>query len=223
MIPLITRITTCLLILGATTAPVLAENWPNWRGPTGDGISKETKVPVKWSGTENIAWKTELPGVGHSSPIVWEDRIFTASAVEEDRVLLSLDRKTGDVLWKTTVVTTPREKLHRLNSWASGTPATDGELVYVAFLDRKDMVVAAFDFAGKQRWLVRPGAFSSRHGFCSCPVLYKDMVIVNGDHDGSSYLVALDRKTGETRWKTMREYKTRSYCTPIIREIDGRT
>jgi outer membrane protein assembly factor BamB len=85
------------------------------------------------------------------------------------------------------------------------------------------MVVAAYDFNGSQRWLVRPGVFSSKHGYCSCPVLFEDKVIVNGDHDGEAYLVALERSTGKTVWKVDRENKTRSYCTPIIRQIDGRT
>jgi outer membrane protein assembly factor BamB len=85
------------------------------------------------------------------------------------------------------------------------------------------MVAAAYDFDGRQRWLVRPGKFSSMHGFCSSPILYKDKVILNGDHDGDSYLVALDRSTGRTLWKVPRENKTRSYCVPLIRELAGRT
>jgi hypothetical protein len=119
-------------------------------------------------------------------------------------------------------VSSPLEGKHRLNSWASSTPATDGKLVYVTFLERKDMVVAAYDLSGNQKWLVRPGEFTSVHGFCSSPVLYKDSVIVNGDHDGDAYIVSLDRDTGRTRWKTQRENMTRSYCVPIIRELDGR-
>jgi hypothetical protein len=85
------------------------------------------------------------------------------------------------------------------------------------------MIVAAYDFDGKQQWLARPGRFASVHGFCSSPVLFDDTLIVNGDHDGDSYIVALDRATGETKWKVDRKHKTRSYATPIIREIDGRT
>jgi outer membrane protein assembly factor BamB len=110
-----------------------------------------------------------------------------------------------------------------LNSFASSTPATDGERVYVSFLDAGKMAVAAYDFAGNPLWLARPGAFSSVHGYCSCPVLFEDKVIVNGDHDGDAYLVALDRATGRTLWKVDRENKTRSYVTPIIRRFDGRT
>ena len=201
-----------------------AENWPGWRGPRLDGSSREKKVPVHWSGSSNVVWKTELPGTGHASPIVWGDRIFTVSAVPEtqDRLLLCLDRPTGKLLWQKTVLTAPLEHKHILNSFASSTPSTDGELVYVAFLDGKQMFAAAYDFAGRQRWAVRPGAFASTHGFCSSPVLYEDKVILNGDHDGESYLVALSRADGRVIWKTPRDNHTRSYCTPLIRDMGGR-
>jgi hypothetical protein len=127
------------------------------------------------------------------------------------------------MLWQQVVLNSELEQKHRLNSFASGTPATDGTRVYVTYLAEKEMVVAAYDFSGKQLWRVRPGAFSSVHGYCSCPVLFEDKVIVNGDHDGDAYIVALDRATGQTLWKVDRENKTRSYVTPIIRQIDGRT
>ncbi len=226
----IQKVFVCLVAFCGNSPCGHAENWPCWRGPRGDGSSAEASVPVRWSRTENVAWRSEIPGVGHSSPIVWGDRVFTVTAMAEgkdrgdvtDRVLLCLDRATGRILWHRTVVTSPLEQKHRLNSWASSTPATDGRLVYVTFLDQKDMVVAAYDFAGNQKWLVRPGMFKSVHGFCSSPVIYKDKLIVNGDHDGDAYIVALDRQTGKTIWKTDRENKTRSYCVPIIRELDGR-
>ena len=93
----------------------------------------------------------------------------------------------------------------------------------MTFLDDKEMLVAAYTFEGDQKWLVRPGVFSSTHGYCSCPVVFENSVIVNGDHDGEAYIVSLNRDTGKPVWKTPLEYKTRSYCTPIIRDIDGRT
>jgi outer membrane protein assembly factor BamB len=214
-----------LLAWHGTGTPVSAENWPCWRGPRLDGTSLETNVALHWSATSNVLWKTELPGAGHASPIVWGNRVFIVSALEvsQDRVLLCLDRDTGRILWQRTVLQAPPEKKHALNSFASSTPATDGELVYVAFLDKAQMLVAAYEFNGDQRWLVRPGIFSSMHGFCSSPVLFEDKVIVNGDHDGDSYLVALSRADGRTLWKTPRQNKTRSYCVPIIRELAGRT
>ncbi len=227
------------MLLSSPAGVLLAqtENWPGWRGPRGDGTSLEAGVPAKWNGVtgENIAWKTEIPGSGHSSPILWGDRVLVVTCLENtsERALLSLDRTTGKILWQKPVLSAPLEKKHSLNSFASGTPATDGKRIYVSFLapdfssesERTpgDMVVAAYDFDGNQQWLVKPGRFASTHGFCSSPVLFEDKLIVNGDHDGDSYIIALAKETGREIWRTARENKTRSYVTPIIREIDGRT
>jgi outer membrane protein assembly factor BamB len=231
-------------VLCLLTSSASAENWPGWRGPRGDGTSLEKNVPITWNGTtgENVAWKVELPGEGHASPTIFGNRIFVVTCLpeEKERALISLDRRTGKQLWKKTVVTSPLESKHTLNSFASSTPTTDGEHVYVAFLQvgtRKvpapntgnsrpitpgEMVVAAYDFEGNRKWMVKPGSFVSAHGFCSCPVIFEDLVIVNGDHDGESYVVALNRDTGKTVWKTPRRHKTRSYVTPLIREINGK-
>ena len=228
------RILLALLAIGGWLAAAVdsraaspVENWPGWRGPRGDGSSLEPSTPTRWNGLtgENIAWKVAVPGTGHASPIVWGDHIFLVSARREteQRLLLAFDRRTGRSLWEQVVLESPWERKHSLNSYASSTPATDGELIYVSFLDRDSMFVAAYDFSGNRRWAVRPGPFASVHGYCSSPVLFQDLVIVNGDHDGDAYLVALDRRTGKTVWKTPRENKTRSYCVPLIREIGGRT
>jgi outer membrane protein assembly factor BamB len=234
-----------VLLIGFSACDmVLAENWPCWRGPRGDGTSLDKSPPVKWDATtpEGIVWKTALQGSGHSQPIVWGDRIFLVACDEtsQERLLSCLDCETGKTLWTKTVFRAPLESKHALNSYASSTPATDGKLVFVSFLEVDGqlvpapnvgapreitpgkMVVAAYDFEGKQQWLVRPGDFLSAHGYCSSPVLFEDKVIVNGDHDGDSYIVALDKRTGETVWKINRLHKTRSYVTPLIREIDGR-
>lgn len=216
---------------------VSGENWPGWRGPRGDGTSAESDVPTTWDGPsgENIVWKVSIPGKGHSSPVVWEESIFVVSCIEESnqRVLLRLNRASGTIEWQQTVLESPLEAKHKLNSYASGTPVTDGNSIFVSFLapdssgparpSPGEMVVAAYDFDGNRKWMTKPGRFSSIHGFCSSPILYKNMVIVNGDHDGDSYIVALDQATGETIWKKERAHKTRSYVTPLIREIDGRT
>lgn len=214
-----------LLLLMSLATLVRAENWPQWRGPRLDGTSAEKNVPTHWSATSNVVWKIALPGLGHASPIVWNDQIFTVTALPgtQERVLLALSRKDGRIDWQQPVLNSPLEKKHMLNSHASSTPACDGERVFVAFLDRNEMVVAAYDLSGKQQWLVRPGKFSSMHGFCSSPILFEDKVIVNGDHDGDGYMVALERATGKQLWKIDRPNKTRSYCVPLIRKIDGRT
>ena len=200
------------------------ENWPCWRGPRSDGTSLEKNVPTKWSATENVAWKTPLPGAGHASPIVWGDRIFTVAGVaeKEERVLLCLDRRTGKILWQTTVLKAPLEKKNGENSYASSTPATDGEKVYVTFLSGSDVVAAAFDFAGKQVWLVRPGTFVSQWGFCSPPQIFEDKIIIDCDSKGENFLVALSRADGHTLWKTPRANPSQSYGTPLIRNMAGR-
>jgi len=229
----------------AMASPAAAENWPGWRGPRGDGTSLEANVPVKWNATmgENIAWKVAVPGIAHASPIVWQDRVILVTCLpdSQERLLLCLDRKSGKELWRQAVVRAPLETKHALNSFASSTPATDGDSIYVSFLEVDGhtipapnvsnvrpvtpgkMVVAAYDFSGKQRWLVRAGDFISAHGYCASPVLFEDLVILNGDHDGDGYIVALKKSTGEKVWSSPREHKTRSYVTPIIRDVAGRT
>ncbi len=220
-----------------------AENWNVWRGPRGDGTSNEKNVPQHWNHEDNLAWKTAVPGTGHASPIIWNDKLFLVTCDEstQERILLCFDRKSGNIVWQQVVLRATLETKHGLNSYASSTPATDGKLVFVTFLEPDgqlvpalnvstqrmvssgNMVVVAYDLEGKQQWLARPGKFDSVHGFCSCPVLYKNLLIVNGDHDGDSYIVALNRNTGRTVWEIPREHKTRSYVTPIIRTIEGRT
>jgi outer membrane protein assembly factor BamB len=201
-----------------------AGEWPGWRGPRGDGHSEETNIPTRWSETENIAWKVAIPGKGHSSPVVWGDRIFLTTALEQEqkRMLLCLDRRNGKTLWERVVVTSPLEKKHDLNSYASATPVTDGQHVWVAFFGQPKIDLACFDMDGNDSWRVSPGEFHSIHGFCSSPVLYKDLLILNGDQDADAYLVAYDKASGTERWRTDRPNKTRSYCTPFFFEHLGR-
>ena len=213
-----------LLLLIATSSLPAAENWPGWRGPRGDGsVADAPDLAVKFDPVTDTVWKAEIPGIGHASPVIWEDKIFLVTAEEGKRSLLCLDRDSGKILWSKVVLEAPDGEIHRLNSHASSTPVTDGKTIFVSFLDDTEMFVAAYDFSGEKLWEVRPGGFSSKHGYCSCPTLWNGKVIVNGDHDGDAYLVALDEKTGATIWKTDRPNKTRSYCTPIFREIDGKT
>lgn len=215
-----------LLVAGALLAPAaLAADWPGWRGPRGDGRSDETGIPTHWSDSENVAWKVEVPGSGHSSPIVSAGRVFVTSYVPEGnkRVLLCLDRTSGKTLWERTVLVAPPESKNRLNSYASGTPAADGKFVYVAFFEQPRIEVVCYDIDGKEIWRKSPGTFKSVHGFCSSPVLYKNLLILNGDQDADAWIVAYDKATGEEKWRTDRPNKTRSYCTPVITELAGKT
>jgi outer membrane protein assembly factor BamB len=156
--------------------------------------------------------------------VVWGDRLFLTTCIEEsgDRKLLCLDSNDGRVLWEQVVVTTPKEHVHKLNSYASSTPVTDGKHVWVAFLDEPKFVIFCYDLDGKLTWKKSPGEFHSVHGFCSSPLLYKDMVIFNGDQDAVAYIVALDKETGAERWRADRPNRTRSYVPPVIFEAAGR-
>jgi outer membrane protein assembly factor BamB len=218
-----------VLALALTSGDALAEDWPAWRGPRGDGTSLETGVPLEWGKGKNVRWQVRVPGVGHSSPVVHGDRIFLTTCVEVEsrkakgkatgsgkRMLLCLDRRSGKVLWERTVLTAPLERKHSLNSFASATPATDGKHVYVAFLDYPYMRAYCYDIQGNKVWERSPGKLLSVHGFCSSPVLHKGLVILNGDQDAQAYIVALDKQTGEERWRADRPNRTRSYCTPIL-------
>jgi len=213
-----------LFLLLHSSSFIHAQNWPCWRGPNGDGTSPETTLPTQWDGTTNVLWKTPVPGIGYSSPIVWEDKLFTLTALPEtqEKVLLCYNSKNGQLLWQQTVVKGAFEAKHNDNSHASGTPATDGKLVYVALLDGQEVVVAAYDFTGKQIWLQRPGTFSSPHGFSCSPVLYKDKVIVNCASKGDSFVAALDRTDGHTNWKINQEKPAHSFSTPIFRQMAGK-
>jgi outer membrane protein assembly factor BamB len=202
----------------------LGENWPMWRGPRGDGTSLERGIPLHWSSTSNVVWKTPVPGEGHSSPIVWGDRLFLTTALKEaqERCLLGFDRQTGRLLWQQAVLKSPLEPKNSENSYASTTAATDGERVYVTFLDQKEVVVAAYDFTGKQVWLVRPGQFYSQHGFSHTPILFEDRVLIACYSKGENFIVALAAKDGQTLWKLPCENATQSYSPPLVREMAGR-
>ena len=205
---------------------VQSQNWPGWRGPNGDGTSNETNLPVEWDATKNIEWKSEVPGVGHSSPIIWEDRLFTLTSFPEtkEKVLLCFDSRNGNLLWQKTVFKGSWEDIHPDNSHASGTPVTDGNLVYLSFLDGEDAVVAAYDFSGNQVWMQRPGKFESDNGYSCSPVLHEDKVIINGNsRDEDSFLAALNKTDGQIIWKVILPINVKSYSTPIIREVAGKT
>ncbi|MCA9139828.1 MAG: PQQ-binding-like beta-propeller repeat protein [Planctomycetales bacterium] len=222
----------CTLLTGAAAA----EDWPQWRGPRGDGTSADTAAPTSWNAStgENILWKTAIKGSGYSSPIVIGDSVFLTSCDEQSnqRLLMKIDRKSGEILWTREVIQAPLEGMHKLNSRASGTPVADRQNVYVTFFQADDnsgkngtpgkMIVACYDHDGNQKWLVSVGAFSSVHGYCTSPVLFENLLIVNGDHDGESYVAALDTSSGDVVWKTPRVHQTRSYVTPLLREIDGK-
>jgi outer membrane protein assembly factor BamB len=214
--------------LASIAGSSVAEDWPGWRGPRSDGTVTDKGFPLTWSSKDNVKWKTELRGNGHSSPVVSKGKIFVAGCVEAEkkRVLYCVDRATGKILWEQCAVVAELEKKHNENSWASSTPAADGERVFITFLDNPQLRVYCYDYTGKLLWEKNPGEFHSVHGFSSPPMLYKDLVIVNGDQDApkgqTAFIVALDKKTGEEKWRADRPTKLRSYCPPIVIDAAGK-
>src|SRR4051794_10149099 len=176
------------------TPKVTPGDWPWWRGPALDGKSTDRDAPTKWSPTENIAWKADVLGRGHSSPAVCGDKVFltTADETAQKQFLLAFDRKTGKSLWTTLAHQGEFLRKNPKNSHASATPACDGERVYSVFVNHGGLHVTATDLDGKIVWQVEAGAFRSEHGYGSSPVLYKSLVIVNGDNLKDCFHVALD-------------------------------
>jgi len=198
-----------------------AENqWPGFRGPTGQGIAVNEKFPMTWSQSENIKWKTELSGRGNSSPVIWDNQIFITSASEDgkSRELFCFNRTNGELLWKKTAPTPESvEKLYWKNSYASSTPVTDGERIIV-FFGNSGMV--CYNMNGDLQWTQDLGNFTTMHGPGTNPVLYKDKVILIQDQtNAESVYVALDKYTGEIQWKQKRE-SGMGWSSPIIVHVE---
>ena len=227
-----TRLLAAFAVVAALSSAV-AEDWPGWRGPRRDGTATDATYATTWTATENVAWTVPVPGVGHSSPVVSKGKVFLTTCLDADggkgepkkRQLLCLDRDTGKTLWTADAMAAKLEPKHKLNSYASGTPVADGERVYVTFHDQPKLRVFCYDFAGKKVWDESPGEFHSVHGYSSSPLLFKDLLIVNGDQDpkedGTAYLVALDKLTGKERWRIDRPNRLRSYCPPVLIDVAG--
>ena len=203
-----------------------AEDWPWWRGPNFDNIAAEQQdLPLRWSKTENVVWKTDVPGRGHGSPCLWGDRLFLPTADDEAGTLsiLCTDRSSGRELWRTEIHRGGLMRMHPKNSHASATPACDGRYVFMPFIAQRAIWLTAVDFDGKIVWQKRLGDFESMHGYGSSPQLYESLVIVVSDSVSDSFLTAVDRRTGEIVWRTERaDYRLGTYASPIAGRVAGR-
>lgn len=233
---------TCMLALAVVPHGTGAEpekaNWPQWRGPSGQGHSDDARVPLTWGDKENVLWKTELPSQGNSSPIVWGDRIFltAASSDGKERFVLCVHATNGKLLWKQ-VASKDIEpgRTHAWNGYASASCATDGTHVY-AFFGTPGLF--CYDFDGKLVWHHSFGVFTTKTGWGTgaSPLLFEDLVIQNCDNDGAEglrsganpvktapeALVALDKATGKVRWQTERN-QGKGWSTPVLVPMpDGR-
>lgn len=202
--------------------------WSRWRGPSGQGIVEGKGYPDTWSGTENVIWKIKVPGRGHSSPIVWEDRIFltTASLDGSNRSILCYRRADGELLWQTSLPKGTAERLHVKNSYASATVSTDGKRVYAYFGNGG---LLAVDFDGKVLWKVSFGEIELYHGPGGTPLLYKDRLILlqeqrlfsRSDPGNPGFIVAIDKETGRELWRVSRSPRP-GWGTPIAVQVGDR-
>jgi outer membrane protein assembly factor BamB len=210
--------------------------WPQWRGPSGQGYCDDTRVPLTWSETENLLWKTKLPGKGNSTPIVWGERLFLSASSPngKERLVLCLSTRDGKILWQRDATrNAPAERTYSWNGYASASCVTDGKYVY-AFFGTSGLF--CYDFDGRLVWKHDFGVFTSEAGWgtAASPFLFEDLVIQNCDNDGPDAapkgaatekaapmaLVALDKKTGEVRWTTPRN-QGRGFSTPRLMTMAG--
>jgi outer membrane protein assembly factor BamB len=212
------------LILALTLAWVRsaeAGNWSRFRGPNGSGITEATTIPVKW-GEDDYNWKMKLPGCGHSSPVVWEGKLFVSCADEKSgqRTLLRVDSTSGKQVWRRDFASKTHH-LHSFNSYASSTPVLDAERVYITRATPEEVTLQALGHDGRDVWRRNLGAFESMHGSGSSPILFGELVILAVDKKGKAFIIAVDRKTGKTRWRLERRSGLTPASTPCVHEANG--
>lgn len=210
--------------VGLLCAVVPAADWPGFRG-TGDGIAAEKTLPTKWSEAENLAWVADLPGYGQSAPVVWNGTVYLTAVDGEQRekgFVVALDATTGKEKWRHAFEPTQKAKWSYLISRAAPTPCADADGVYAMFEGGN---LIALSHAGKVRWerslWADYGEFQNNHGFGSSPAQTADAVVVLVDHKGPSYLLAVEKKTGKTRWKTDRASRG-SWTSPVVADRGGK-
>jgi outer membrane protein assembly factor BamB len=202
-----------LMILSLALTSAVAEDWSQFRGPNGSGVSATTNLPVEFGPNKNVIWKTELPP-GHSSPVLTRDRVFVTAHNNFKLLVICLDRQTGKIVWQREVPRSRAGRLQNVNGPASPSPVTDGSNVYVFF---QDFGMLSYDRAGKERWKLPLGPFNMFYGFGASPILVDDKVVLPIDQDNpSSYLIAVDKDSGRVRWKVDRPQVISGYSTPII-------
>jgi outer membrane protein assembly factor BamB len=199
------------------------QQWTRFRGPNGQGISDAKTIPVKWT-EKDYNWKIELPGGGHSSPILWGDKLFVTSGDQQDghTILLALNISDGSVLWQKEY-TLSKYRPNKLNSYATSTPAVDADHVYVLLTSPKETILEALNYEGTEIWKRTFEGVQCQHGAGSSPIVYDDKVIFTHEHennsskDAKSFWIAVDHKTGETRWTLDRNTGPKtSYSTPCV-------
>lgn len=197
-------------------SPSVAQEWSRFRGPNGSGISLAKSIPAKWTATD-FNWKVALPGAGHSSPVLWGEKVFLTAADEKagQFFILCVDAIDGRTLWQTASKLTPFPK-HEYNAFAASTAAVDAARVYVCRTEAGHNLLRALDHKGETVWERDLGPFAAQHGGGTSPIVHEGMVILGNEQDGDSFLIALDARTGATRWKTSRQTSSTAYATPCL-------
>lgn len=198
-----------------------AQEWTRFRGPNGTGLSDAATIPTTWT-DKDYNWRVKLPGIGHSSPVVWGNKLFITSADETtaERIVLCLDTAQGQILWQRRFPSTAHHK-HLRNSFASSTPAVDAERVYLTWTTPESYLLMALDHSGADVWKRDLGPFVSQHSGGASPIVVGDLVVVNNDQDGPSFITAVRAKDGSTAWQTPRKTDRVAYSTPCLRELPG--
>ena len=231
------------------SADKFQENWHHWRGPLATGAAVNANPPTKWSESENVRWKVPIPGMGHATPIIWEDMILIQTAIpvempEADNAtddsqserrrgrrrnrplpifkfeLLVLNRSDGSIKWQKTLnQSKPHEGIHNDASFASNSPMTDGEHIYAYFGSRG---LYCLDFKGNIKWEKHIGTMQKRNAFGegSCPIIHGDTIVILQDHEGQSFIIALNKHTGDEIWKMDRDEPT-TWTSPIVVDYNG--
>jgi len=203
------------------SATVSAQEWTRFRGPNGTGISDAKTIPTTWT-EQDYNWRVELPGIGHSSPVLWGDKIFLTSAIEDtaERILLCLNAADGRIMWERRYPSEVHEK-HLRNSFATPSPACDDEHAYFSWSTPQEYSLAAISHDGHEKWKLNLGPYTSQHSAGPSPIVYQDLLILGNDQDAESSLLAFDRHTGKLRWQTPRQHEFVSYATPCVLTRDG--
>ena len=205
----------------------IQRDWPWWRGPARNGIADPSPVPKFLSDTDNVVWSVPVPGRGHSSPIVVDNRVFltTADTAEKIHSVLAFDRATGKSLWKVDVNQGGfPPKNHPKNTEATATVASDGERLFAAFYHHEKVVAICLDFDGNKLWEKDVCRFRPRtyeYGYAPSPIIYQGAVIISAEYDGDSFITALDRKSGERTWQTQRPTMI-TFSTPVVAHVAGK-
>jgi outer membrane protein assembly factor BamB len=219
---IVRRVPLLPILLGMLVGSATAQEWTRFRGPNGSGETEAAGIPTTWT-AKDYRWRVELPGIGHSSPVVWGDRLYVTSADERNatRTVLCLKTTDGSEVWKRSFPARTHHK-NKLNGYAASTPVVDQDRVYITWAGPDEYIVLALNRAtGEDVWRQNLGPFEAQHGFGASAIMVDGLLIVPHEHDGKSSIVAIEGATGKTRWTAPRRTEKAGYATPMLYQPQG--